>query len=93
MKEYREADILFKICENAEDEIKGCSVAPSAYKQLYADGDGLLVLIPLGQESFKEFYDKANIAKREIRKKIEEECGYCFAYMNYLLADRLPELL
>ena len=48
MKEYREADILFKNCENAKDEIKGCFVALSAFKQLYADGDGLLVLILLG---------------------------------------------
>ena len=92
MQKYREADILFKNSQNAEEEFKGCGVALSAYKQLYANSNGVLVLIPLGKESFKEFYDKANDAKHEIRKKIEEDRGYCFAYTNYLTNPQLTKM-
>lgn len=92
MQKYRQADIEFKNFENAEAEIKGCSVALSAYKQLYTNADGILMLIPLRNITFKEFYDKANIAKREIRTQIEENRGYCFAYVNYLTQPRLTKL-
>lgn len=92
MQKYREADILFKNFQNSEAEIKGCGVALSAYKQLYPSSDGFLMLIPLGKESFKEFYDKANVAKREIRKQIEEDRGYCFAYINYLTNPQLTKM-
>lgn len=92
MQKYREADILFKNFENAAEEIKGCGVALGAYKELYEDSDGLLMLIPLKQESFKQFYDRANIAKREIRSQIEEDRGYCFAYVDYLTNPRLQKM-
>ena len=33
-----------------------------------------------------------HIAKKEIRQKIEEERGYCFAYVNYLTNPKLTQL-
>lgn len=92
MQKYREEDILFKNSENAQEEIKCCGVALSAYKELYGDADGLLMLLPLKQESFKEFFDRANIAKREIRSQIEEDRGYCFAYVDYLTNPKLKQM-
>lgn len=92
MQKYREEDILFKNLTNAQEEIKCCSVALSAYKQLYGEADGLLMLLPLKQESFKEFFDRANIAKREIRAQIEEDRGYCFAYVDYLTNPKLKQM-
>lgn len=79
MRKYREADIQFKGRDNAETEIKICGVALEAYKQLYDKPEGIVILIPLGKQSFKEFFDKAYMAKQEIRKQIEDERGYCFA--------------
>ena len=92
MTEYRKEDIVFKNFYNAEEEIKGCGVALSAYKELYQDADGLLLLIPLGGETFEEFYDKANKAKKDIRRQIEQDRGYCYAYVNYTTAPKLTKL-
>ncbi len=92
MQKYRETDIKFKNYENAEEEIKGCGVALSAYRQLYGSSEGIVMLIPLRKESFKEFYDSANVAKREIRRQIEEGRGYCYAYVDYLTNPHLTKM-
>lgn len=92
MKIYREEDIKFKGCDNAEAEIKSCGVALNAYKELYGDSEGILMLIPLGKKKFRDFFDKANNVKRAIRKKIEEDRGYCFAYVDYLTNPQLTKL-
>ena len=92
MRKYREADIRFKNLDNAEIEITCCNVALSAYQQLFIKDNALLLLVPLGKESFKDFFDKANFAKREIRKQIEEDRGYYYAYIDYRTSPRLVKL-
>ncbi len=92
MQKYRETDIKFKNKENAEAEIKGCGVALSAYRQLFGSSEGIVMLIPLRKESFKEFYDRADVAKREIRQQIEEKRGYCYAYVDYLTNPHLTKM-
>lgn len=92
MKKYRESDIKFKNLENAEAELKGCNVALSAYEKLFKNANGALILIPLKNQSFKEFYDEANVAKKEIRQKIENDRGYYYAYVNYLTSPTLTKL-
>ena len=92
MRKYREADIIFKQCENAESEIRGCGVALSAYEQLFPRADGLLLLIPLKDISFKDFYEKADPIKREIRKTIEGDRGYYYAFVDYLTEPKLRKM-
>ena len=92
MKKYREADIKFKNFENIETEIKGCGVALSAYEQLFKNANGALILIPLKGQTFREFYDKANAAKKEIRQQIEKDRGYYYAYVDYLTTPTLTKL-
>ena len=67
-------------------------MALNAYKELYGDSEGILMLIPLGKKKFRDFFDKANNVKRAIRKKIEEDRGYCFAYVDYLTNPQLTKL-
>ena len=92
MKKYREADIRFKNFENIEAEIKGCGVALKAYEQLFKNANGALILIPLINTTFKEFYDEAAIAKKEIRQQIEGDRDYYYAYINYPTSSTLVKL-
>ena len=92
MRKYREYDIKFKNLENAEEEIKGCSVALDAYEKLFKNEKGAVLLVPIKSQTFKEFYDEANVAKKEIRQKIENDRGYYYAYVNCRTSPTLTKL-
>ena len=92
MRKYRECDIKFKNFENAETEIKDCNVALDAYEKLFKNENGAVLLVPLKSQTFKEFYDEARIAKKEIRQQIENDRGYYYAYVNCLTSPTLTKL-
>lgn len=92
MGQYRVADVLYKNDTNfAQKEIRDCNVALNAYKELYKDASGILLVLN-SNLSNEDFYNQLNIVKRETRNQIEIERGYYFAFITEENDERLVKL-